>query len=159
MSEDARFEDAGERPLRLRAEAAEDVPVLAALLQDAVLTMADMTWQPRQRRLSFLLNRFRWEDRDAAEARGRPYERVRALLVIDGVLGVASQGIDRRDRQAVLSVLDLTWAAGSDAAGAVELTLAGDGAVRAKAECLDLTLSDVTRPYLAPSRKAPGHPE
>jgi hypothetical protein len=39
--------------------------------------------------------------------------------------------------------------------GRVVLTLAGDGAIAAQAECLDVTLRDVTRPYLAPSGKAP----
>lgn len=156
---DARFEDGAERPIRLRAETAEDVPVLAALVQDAVLGIADMSWQPKLRRLAFLLNRFRWEDREAAEARGRPYERVRSVLIIGGVSHVASQGIDRSDAKAVLSVLDVAWLPGKDAAGVVEVTLAGDGAIRATVECLDLTLSDVTRPYLAPSRKAPNHPE
>ena len=125
----------------------------------AVLTIADLSWQPRLRRLALLVNRFRWEDRSAAEARGRPYERVRSLLIVGGVTHVASQGIDRRDREEVLSVLDVVWVPGEDAAGAVEITLAGDGAIRAEVECLDLILSDVTRPYLAPSRKAPEHPE
>lgn len=156
---DARFEDAAERPLRLRAETAEDVPVLAALMQDAVLTAGDIGWQPKLRRLAFLVNRFRWEDRDGAEARGRPYERVRSVLIVGGVTHVASQGIDRTDRDEILSVLDVSWHPGEDAAGAVEVTLAGDGAVRAEVECLDLTLSDVTRPYLAPSGKAPRHPD
>ena len=159
MTGDARFEDAAERPLRLRAEAAEDVPVLAALVQDAVLTAADMSWQPKLRRLAFLVNRFRWEDREGAEARGRPYERVRSVLIIGGVTHVASQGIDRSDDAEILSVLDVSWNPDADAAGWVEVTLAGDGAVRAQVECLDLTLSDVTQPYLAPSGKAPGHPE
>ncbi|MFN6952362.1 MAG: DUF2948 family protein [Albidovulum sp.] len=159
MTEDARFEDATERPIRLRAEAAEDVPVVAALIQDAVLTVADMSWQPKLRRLAFLINRFRWEDQAAAEKRGRPYERVRSVLIVGGVTHVASQGIDRSDGRAVLSVLDLVWAPGEDAAGVVEITLAGDGAIRAEVECLDITLSDVTRPYLAPSRKAPRHPD
>ncbi len=159
MVEDARFEDGSARPLGLRAEAAEDVPVISALVQDAVLTMADMSWQPKARRLAFLINRFRWEDRAAAEAGGRPYERVRALLVINGVLGVASQGIDRADKDAILSILDIRWTPGADAAGRVELILAGDGAIAAEVECLDLTLKDVTRPYAAPSRKAPAHPD
>ncbi len=156
---DARFEDGGEHPLGLKAETAEDVAVISALAQDAVLAVTDMSWQPRARSLAFLINRFRWEDRAAAEARHRPYERVRALLVIDGVLSVASQGIDRKDADAVLSILAVEWKPGEDAAGRVEITLAGDGAIAADVECLDLTLKDVTRPYFAPSRKAPAHPE
>lgn len=159
MVEDARFEDGGERPLHLKAETAEDVPILATLVQDAVLAISDVIWQPKPRRLAFLVNRFRWEDRARAETRGRPYERVRSLLVIDGVLGVASQGIDRSDGDTVLSILDIRWLPGEDGAGRVELVFAGDGAVAAEVECLDLTLKDVTRPYAAPSRKAPEHPE
>ena len=159
MAEDAKFEDGAERPLALKAETAEDVPVLAALVQDAVLAITDMSWQPKLRRLAFLINRFRWEDRAAAEARGRAYERVRSLLVIDGVLSVASQGLDRGDKDAVLSILDIQWKPGEDAAGRVELVLAGDGGIAAEVECLDLTLKDVTRPYVAPSGKVPGHPE
>lgn len=159
MAEDAKFEDGGEKPLHLKAETAEDVPVMAALVQDAVLAITDMTWQPKLRRLALLINRFRWEDRAAAEARGRAYERVRSLLVIDGVLSVSSQGIDRGDKDAVLSILDIVWTPAEDAAGRVEFVLAGDGGIAASVECLDLTLKDVTRPYAAPSGKAPGHPE
>ena len=159
MTADARFEDGGERPLRLKAETPEDLGVIAALVQDAVLTGADMKWEPKRRRLSFLVNRFRWEDRTAAEPRKRPYERVRSVLVIDSVLQVASQGIDRNDGEEVLSVLDLVWMGGEDVSGRVELVLAGDGAIRAVAECLDVMLADVTRPYAAPSGRAPGHPD
>jgi hypothetical protein len=41
----------------------------------------------------------------------------------------------------------------------VILTLAGDGAIRLSVEALDVTLKDVTRPYVAPSGKLPGHPD
>ncbi len=159
MTGDARFEDGGEKPLYLAADDAEGVTVLSALVQDAVMTAADMTLDRKARRLALLLNRFRWEDRAAAERGGRAYERVRSLLIVDGVLSVASQGVGRGDGDTVLSVLDLAWTPGADGTGMVTLTLAGDGAIRASVECLDLTLRDVTRPYRALSGKAPGHPE
>lgn len=156
---DATFEEGAEGGLHLKAEDGDDLKVIAALAQDAVLTGADMTWRPKERRLAFLINRFRWEDAGRAEARQRPYERVRSLLVVDGVLSVASQGIDPGGRDEVLSVLSVDWAPGEDAAGVVTLVLAGDGAIRAKVECLDVTMKDVTRPYLAPSRHMPKHPD
>ena len=156
---DATFEDGAEKPLHLKAEDADGVPILSALMQDAVLTMADMKWEPRARRLALLVNRFRWEDRDAAEKRGRAFERTRSLLMVGGALSVSSTGIDRGDRDVVLSVLALTWAPGSDGAGRVILTLAGDGAIEARVECLDLTLKDVTRPYRALSGHVPRHPD
>ncbi len=154
---DARFEDGGETALTLLAFSPEDLQVISALLQDAVLPASEIRWDRRARKLALLVNRFRWEDRDAAEREGRPYERVRSLLVIGDVLRVASQGVPRGDADAVLSILSLDWHPGEDGTGRLVLVLAGDGAIAADVECIDLTLRDVTRPYLAPSRKAPGH--
>jgi hypothetical protein len=156
---DARYEDGAERPLRLRAEDADDLLVLSALVQDAVFPASEMRWQRRRRRFALLVNRFRWEDRARAEAGRRPFERVRSLLVVDGVLRVGSQGFDRRDPDLVMSLLSVTFEPGEGGAGRLVLTLAGDGAVALDVECLDVVLRDVTRPYIAPSRRAPEHPD
>ena len=154
---DARFEDGADLPLRLMAQGVDDVPVLSALLQDAVFPIGEMRWDRKRRRFALMVNRFRWEDRDAAERAARGYERVQAVLVVEGVLSVQSQGIDRGDRDMVLSVLELAFAAGADGAGRLTLALAGDGAIALDVEALDLSLQDVTRPYLAPSGKVPSH--
>lgn len=154
---DARFEDGEAGPLSLVARDADDLGVISALVQDAVLTGADLKWERGKRRFACLINRFRWEDRAAAEAARRPYERVRALLVIEDAGAVRSQGIDRGDPETVLSILSLAWEPGADGTGAVTLILAGDGAVRVEVEALEVTLHDVTKPYLAPSRKKPEH--
>ncbi|WP_170359514.1 DUF2948 family protein [Ruegeria arenilitoris] len=156
---DASFHDGREAPLNLGAEDAEDLQVISTLAQDAVFPVTEITWQPSQRRFGLLLNRFRWEDKDAATRRDRPFERVQAVLVFDSVLSVASQGIDRSDKDMVMSLLSIDFEAGEDGAGQVLLTLAGDGAIRLKVEALDATLKDVTRPYKAPSGQAPHHPE
>lgn len=154
---DARFEDGGERPVNLGAEDADDLRVISALVQDAVLTAADLDWRRRKRQFVALLNRFRWEDRAAAEREGRRYERVRALLVIGDVRAVRSMGIRPGDKDTVLSLLALDWQPGEDGTGCLLLTFAGDGAIAVEVEALDVTLKDVTRPYVAPSRKAPEH--
>jgi hypothetical protein len=39
------------------------------------------------------------------------------------------------------------------------MTLAGDGVISCAVEALEVVLRDVTRPYIAPSRKAPRHPD
>ena len=154
---DATFEDGEETPVFITATDPDGMEVISALCQDAVLPVTEMRWEKSKRRFAALLNRFRWEDRAAAEQRGRPFERVQSLLVVDDVQSVASQGIDRKDEDTVVSLLSVTWEPGDDGAGAVMLTLAGDGAIRLTAECLDVSLKDVTRPYLAPSGKAPSH--
>lgn len=157
MTGDARFEDGGQRPLNLGALEPDDLQVISALAQDAVLPVTEIRWQKGARRLGLLVNRMRWEDVEAAQRSGRPVERVQSLLVIDNVLGVSSQGIDRSDKDVVLQVLSITWEPGRDADGHVVLTLAGDGALRASVEALEVGLRDVTRPYVAPSRKVPDH--
>ena len=154
MTEDARFEDGREAPLNLGALDAEDLKVISALAQDAVFPATEMRWLPKDRRFALLVNRFRWED--AGRAR-HGAERVQALLVVDQVLRVASQGIDRGDADTILSLLTLTFEPGEDGAGDLILTLAGDGAIRLSVEALEVTLKDVTRPYRAPSGKAPDH--
>jgi hypothetical protein len=156
---DATFEEGREAPLNLGALEEEDLQILSSLVQDAIFPVTEMTWRAGERRFALLLNRFRWEDRDAAQRRGRDYERVQSLLVVDNVLGVASQGIDRSDKDVILSLLSVTFEPGEDGAGHVLLTLAGDGAIRLQAEALEVSLRDVTRPYQVPSGAAPAHRE
>lgn len=161
---DARFEDGAEAPLRLIARDAEDLQVISALVQDSVLTGADLQYQRARRRFALLLNRFRWEDESRARASGRRPERVRAVLAFSDVAAVAHQGLDR-DAGTVLSLLSIAF----EPEGAVEpgdpagpgrvvLTFAGDGALALTVECLEVELADVTRPYAAPSGHAPSHP-
>jgi hypothetical protein len=154
VSDDARFEDGREAPLNLGAFDLEDLQVLSSLVQDAVFPVTEMAWRPRERRFALLLNRFRWEDA-GRERHGA--ERVRSVLAVDHVLKVASQGIDRGDKDTILSVLTVEFEPGEDGTGHVLLTLAGDGAIRLAVEALEVTLKDVTRPYKAPSGKAPEH--
>ena len=157
MTEDARFEDGGDRPLRLKALDAEDLTVIAALVQDAVLVASDMVWQPGKRRFAVLLNRFRWEDAERAARRGGGWERVRSVLAVEDVRSVRSTGVPRGDADTVLSVLSIGFAPGEDGQGTLTLSLAGDGEVAMEVEALEVVLRDVTRPYRAPSGRAPSH--
>lgn len=153
MVDDARFEDGAERPLRLLAMDIEDLEVLSSLIQDAVFSATEMTWTAKARRFAVLINRFRWEDAPA----GRPPERVKSVLAVEDVQSVRSQGVDRRDADMVLSLLALTWRAGDDGTGVITLLLAGDGEIELAVEACEVSLRDVTRPYLAPSGLRPDH--
>ncbi len=155
---DATFEDGAEKPLRLKALDADDLSVLSGLVQDAVFPASEIKWDLKARRFGLLLNRFRWEDAQNAERRSRDYERVQSVLVIEDAIKVQSQGVDPRDGDMVLSLLSLTFTAAGDGAGFIELTLAGDGAIRIEVEALEAVLKDVTRPYVAPSKSKPHHP-
>ena len=125
MTEDARFEDAGGAPLRLRALDVADLEVVSALTQDAVLPASEIRFDRKARRFALLLNRFRWEDGAAM----RQAERVQSVLSIEDVTAVQSQAVPQGDGDVVLSLLSISFTPAEDGMGRVVLTLAGDGAI------------------------------
>lgn len=153
---DARFEDGADAPLRLAAQDGEGLTILSALLQDAVFVTQDMRYVRKQRQFAVLVNRFRWEDAAQAKTARRGVERVRAMLVIDGVLSVKTSGFDPK-MPATMALLDVCFDAGTDGSGNALLRMSGGASILLEVEALGVTLNDVTRPYLAPSGKVPHH--
>ncbi len=151
MVNDARFEDGGEAPVNIGAFDAEDLRIVSSLTQDAIFTTADMSWSPKKRRFALLVNRFRWES-----AQNLP-ERVRSIIIMDHVLSISSQGIDRANEGHVMSMMMMSWDSGCDGAGQLLVTLSGKGAIRLACETLEVGLRDVTRPYSAVSGRSPRH--
>jgi len=141
-----------DRPLRLIAESEDDLPVLSAALQDAAGQLGDFVFEPRARRFTIALNRFRWE----AET-GRRGERVRAALQISSVLEAGSQRLRQGASDAVVSLLAMTFEPGEAPGGVLLLTFSGGGALRLNVECIDVTLADVSAPWAAARR--PDHRE
>ncbi len=157
MTQDAGFNDALDRPLNLGAQDTEDLQVISSLTQDAVLTVDDLKWNRAERQVVTLLKRFRWEDVELAKQQGRDPERVQSLLVIQNATGLASQGIDRKQLDIVLSLMSLEFSGAEDGVGDLILTFSGDGALKVQIDGLDVVLRDVTRPYVAPSKQVPNH--
>ena len=79
--------------LKLRAEDADDIAVLSAVLQDALVTVGEMAWLADERRFVLVANRFRWEPEGAGER--RDFERTLSGLRIDGVTSVQRRGFYR----------------------------------------------------------------
>ena len=48
--------------LKLRAEDAEDLAVISACLQDALVPVRDLAYVPEDRTFLLVANRFRWEN-------------------------------------------------------------------------------------------------
>lgn len=133
--------------LRLLAEDADDLGVVAAALQDAVGKIGDISYEPAARRLTLVFNRYRWE--------GKGGERVRAALQIGSVLKVQARRLRRGARDAVIELLNVSFEPGEAPGGAVVFTFAGGGDLRAEVECLDLVLADVSEPW--PTPRTPNH--
>jgi Protein of unknown function (DUF2948) len=123
--------------------------VISAALQDAVLKVGDIHWEPQARRLTLELNRFRWE---AQEDRS---ERVRAGLQIGCVLSVKARRIRRGAKDAVLELLALRFEPGEAPGGRVVFEFADGGDLSAEVECLEAVLADVSRAW--PAKRAPAH--
>ncbi|MXY34068.1 MAG: DUF2948 family protein [Boseongicola sp. SB0676_bin_33] len=160
MASAACVQDGSERPLRLRADDVEDLQVVSALAQDAVLPASEMTWDHKRRRFACLINRFRWEAVEVRERRDPHLERVQAVLAVDDAISVRRQGpAPEVSQDIVLSLLMLSFRPDRDGMGRVVLTFAGDAAVEVEVEALNVTLQDVSRTYEAPSQRTPEHPE
>ena len=86
--------------LRLAAIDEEDLAVVSAYVQDAVLKVGDMVYLPTEHRFALAMNRFTWEK--AEGGRRRDYERRRAALTFDRVNAVRTHNIDRNRPDAVL---------------------------------------------------------
>src|SRR3954464_9724213 len=129
--------------LRLAATDAEDLEILSARLQDAVLKLKDVSWQPKKRRLAAVVNRLVWEEGGK--------RRVRAGLHFDSVLKVQSHRVKLGAEEAVIDLLAVTFTpnGGEDPGGVIELVLAGGGAIRLTAECIEAELADMTQPWAA----------
>jgi hypothetical protein len=140
----------GSSGLRLLAEDADDLQVISAALQDAVLKVGDIVYEPKGRRLTIALNRFRWEA--ARPVRG---ERVRSALQIGGVMSVKARRVKREPRDAVVELLALSFEPGEAPGGSLVFSFAGDADLRVEVECVDAVLADVSRPWGTP--RAPRH--
>ena len=134
------------KPLGLLAEDADDLRVVAAALQDAVLKLGDIHWAPATRQLTLALNRYRWE------GESRTSERVRAGLQLGSVLSVKARKLKRDAPRAVVELLDVAFEPGEAPGGVILLKFAGDADLRCEVECIDAVLTDVSAPWPAKSR-------
>lgn len=134
-------------PLQLLAEDADDLAVLSAALQDAVLKVGDIVFEAGARRATISLNRFRWE--------GERRERVRSALQLGGVLKVEARKVRRDRKDGVLELLTVAFQPGEVPGGQITMHFAGGGDLRLHVECIDVVLADVSTPW--PARRAPSH--
>ena len=125
--------------LKLLALDDEDLGIVSAHVQDAVVKVGDMGYSKADRRFVLLMNRYAWE---AGDARGRG-QRKRAGLHFDFVAGAHAEGFDLNAKDGVLELLAITFETGEAPAGQVLLTFAGGGRVRLDVECLEARLRDL----------------
>jgi hypothetical protein len=135
--------------LKLLALDNEDLEIIAATTQDAVVRVPDMGYAKADRRFALLMNRFAWEEP------GRKGQRKRAALHFDRVSDVKVAGIDTASPDGVLELLTIRFDETDTPGGTVELAFAGGGTVRLAVECLEARMQDLGAAWAA--KATPGH--
>ena len=134
--------------LKLAAIDEEDLAVVSAYAQDAVLKVGDMVYLPAQKRFAIAMNRFKWEN----DGGPRSHERRRSALIFDRVLAVKTINIDRDNPDGVLELLALKFTAMDSPAGSMELMFAGNCGVQLEVECIEARLTDLGAAWSTPSQ-------
>ena len=128
-------------PLKLVALDPQDLSIVSAHVQDAVMKVGDLEFLPRNKRFVMSMNRFAWE---AVSGRLRKKgERRQSVLHFDRVLGVKIAGIDRNKPAEVLSLLAVHFDPADAPAGTVELNFSGGATIRLDVECVEARLADL----------------
>ena len=127
-------------PLGLQALDSEDLALISAHMQDALIRVGDLTFLPQQRRFALIAARC---DR-RAESEGRQ-ERCQSGLHFDSETRVRRQQIDQQRPEGVLALLAITFeTAGKEApSGVIRLIFAGGPEIQLEVECVEAQMRDI----------------
>jgi hypothetical protein len=140
-------------PLKLIALDADDLGIVSAHFQDAVLKLADIVHIPAEKRFALAARRFDWEGAQHGHRRRRL-----SALHFDRVLNVASTKLDKTQPDLVLNLLAITFAGrDGDPSGEVTLHFSQGAAIRLDVECIESRMKDLGPVWEAVA--TPGHPE
>ena len=132
----------------------EDLEVVSAHAQDAVVKAADVMWRPQEKRVVVGLNRFDWEGAQGAQGEQPEFRRRRAALRFERVLSCKYRQVDGKD--AVLNLLAVEFSETDAPSGVVTLTFSGGAAIRLDVECLEAELADIGPTWTAVACPAHG---
>ena len=122
--------------LRLTAQDADDLNVISAQMQDAVLKFADLNFNAKRRRFALVANRFAWDDQQQKQRR-------RTGLHFDHVKSVQKQGFKNVGPGTILSLLAISFTGVDDLAGHITLAFSAGHLLRLDVECLDVAMADI----------------
>ena len=140
--------------LKLIALDEEDLEIVSSHLQDAVMRVGDMAYQPSRKRFAAVLNRFDWEA--AQESNGKVFRRRRVALRFDRVFGAQLKNLKLGADDRVLSLLALRFELAEAPSGRVTLTFSGDASIQLQVECIEAELRDLGPAWR--TRSKPEHP-
>lgn len=129
--------------LKLIAVDKDDIEVVSAHVQDAIVRVGDIFWQPPNHRFMMALNRFDWMSAADAKGQSANYRRCRTALRFERVNSCKCRDLDQTDRNALLNLLAVEFSETNAPAGVVSLIFSGGGVIRLDVECLEAELVDL----------------
>jgi hypothetical protein len=146
--------------LKLVALDRDVIVVVSAHVQDALVRVADIFWQPREHRFVMGLSRFDWigaaaDTRPVKSAGKADYRRCRTALRFERVLSCKCRNLDQTNKDAQLNLLAVEFETRDPPAGLVTMTFSGGGVIRLEVECLEAELADLGEIFLA--QACPNH--
>lgn len=139
--------------LKLAALDTEDLTVISAHLQDAILRPEDLSYLPGEKRFLLALRRFDW----SAGPKATPRRRL-AGLHFERVLSVRTKGLkpgSSAPDSTPLSLLAITFTPSDPPSGHIEILFSGDATIRLEVECIEARMKDLGPVWEATAR--PGH--
>jgi Protein of unknown function (DUF2948) len=141
-------------PLRLKAVDADDLSVVAACLQDALIPLSEMVYMADERRFLAAFTRFRRECLSDPE-QDEGLMQCHSVLTFTDVETVRHHGVDPRFGAVKLEFLTMAAEPASDGLISVLLIFAGDVAIQLRVRRVRATLCDFGEPW--PAAAAPHH--
>lgn len=137
--------------LKLDALDNDDLEVVSAHLQDAVVKIADIKWRPAEKRVVVALNRFDWE---AAHGTRPEFRRRLSALRFERVTACKCRNCTNCEdgKTQLLNLLAVSFEPTDLPAGVVTLTFSGGAALRLEVECLEAELADLGPSWAAEAR-------
>tara|TARA_S200000501_G_C20244454_1_gene491591 strand:+ start:30 stop:470 length:441 start_codon:yes stop_codon:yes gene_type:complete len=130
--------------LKLLATSNEDLKVIAAHLQDAIISTSDIANLKKNRIVLMELNRFMWEDVEKGVFRKN--KRIRTILKFDNVINVYSKNISQKKKE-FLDFLTIESNILPDKSYEMKIIFSGNSAIKIYAEIIDVTLDDQGIPW------------
>lgn len=141
--------------LKLVALDGDDIEVVSAHLQDAVVSPADIRWRPGEHRVVVALDRFDWQAANGQASNGQAligqaprFQRRRSALRFERVISCKCRKVEQGkvgqgDEPGPLNLLAIAFSENDAPGGVVTLTFSGGAALRLEVECLEAELADL----------------
>ena len=142
-----------EKNLKLIANSEEDLKIISAHLQDAIVSTSDIANLKKNRIFLMQVNRFMWEDIEKGVFRKN--KRIRSVLKFDNISSVYSKNINGKKKEQFLDFLAIESHLMVDKSYELRLIFSGDSVIKLIAEVIDITLDDQGSPW--ESKTKPKH--